>query len=129
MDVLSDLPFHSKNYAVVSEKKCNLFRKEERQKWINIGCKLTIKNDHKGTWNWIEKTAKTGTLNAATTQAVKDADGNLVFSTDDQLKVWYEHYKNLDSDSSHYSLYKPFWYNPFWCKTIPNAISLLKICI
>ena len=94
-------------------KKCNQVRKEEFLKWIIIGCKLAIINDHKGTWNWIKRTAKTGTLNTATTQAVKDADGNLVFSTDDQLKVWYEHYKNLALDSSHYSLYKPYWWNPF----------------
>eukprot|EP00833_Pecoramyces_ruminatium_P003122 jgi/Orpsp1_1/1177154/evm.model.c7180000060391.1 len=90
------------------KKKCNQFRKEEWLHWISIGCNLAIKNDHKGTWNWIKKSAKSGILN----QPVKDSEGNLVFSTDDQLHVWFNHYKNLASDFSHCSLYKPYWFNP-----------------
>ena len=101
------------------KKKCNEIRKKERQHWIDIGCKLAIKNDHKGTWNWIKKTIKSGELNAPTNQPVKDSDGNLVFSTEDQLKVWYNHYKNLASDFTHRSLYKPFWSNPAWKSFLP----------
>lgn len=100
------------------KRKCNQIRNEKRQHWINIGCNLAMKNDHKGNWNWIKKTAKTGTLSSTTLQPVKDPNGNLVFSTDDQLKVWYDHYKNLTADKSHRSLYKPFWYNPVWKKLL-----------
>jgi len=50
---------------------------------------------------------------------VKDSDGNLVFFTKDQLKVWYNHYKNLASDFTHRSLYKPFWSNPAWKSFLP----------
>jgi len=64
--------------------------------------------------NWTKKTIKSGELNAPTNQPVKDSYGNLVFSTEDQLKVWYNHYKSLASDFTHHSFYKTFWSNPAW---------------
>jgi len=94
------------------KRKCNQFRKEERLHWINIGCKLAINNDHRGTWNWIKKSAKTGILNAPTSQPIKDDNGDIAYSTKDQLEVWFKHYKLLASDPSYDRLNKPFWSSP-----------------
>jgi len=42
LDVIVRIIFSFKILCHSIRKKCNLFRKEERQKWINIGCKLAI---------------------------------------------------------------------------------------
>ncbi len=65
----------------------------------------------------IKRTYKSGMLNAPSNQSVKDSNGNLVFSIDDQLNVWYTHYKNLASGNTHCNLYKPYWNNPYLKKT------------
>jgi len=42
----------------------------------------------------------------------KSVKWNRIKCLEDQLKVWHDYYKDLSSDPTGHSLYKPYWSNP-----------------
>ena len=104
-------------------KKCNEFRKKEYQHWIEIGCKLAIQQNGRKSWNWMKNTAKIR-KNTNFNHPLKNENNQLISSTEDQLKVFHDHYKNLASDPQGTSLSRNYWKNSY----IPKQISVEDHC-
>ena len=98
-------------------KKSNEFRKKEYQHWIELGCKQAIQHNGKKMWNWIKRNAKINNY-ANYNHPIKDKKKHLVSSTEGQLQVFYDHYKNLASDPKGYSLSYSYWNNSYIKKHI-----------
>jgi len=126
-----------KHICSIIHLKCNRFRKEEYQHWINSGCEYMKSHNPKFAWNWIKEAAKMNKFTKVISQSIKDINGNLVSSSEEKRNVWYNHYKKLASDPSGVSLSLDYWENrnsaerfnyhryPDW--TINQDISLDEI--
>jgi len=62
--------------------------------------------------NGSKKTVKIGKVTSHTAQSVKDENGNLVSTTEEQLNVCRPRYEKLASDSTGNSSNLEFWYQP-----------------
>jgi len=98
------------NLCKVIHKKCNEYRKQEYLHWIKVGCEYVKSHNPKKAWKWIHRTAKTGKKFSVTSKPIKDKNGNLVSSTEEQLVVWHDHFEKLASDPSGVSLDLDSWY-------------------
>jgi len=55
-----------------------------------------------------QKNIKTGKFSSCLSNPIKNKNGDIATSTSDQLKVWHDCYKDLSSDPTGHSLYKPY---------------------
>ena len=104
-----------KNYLTLCKDihhKCNEFRKQEYLHWIKTGCEYVKSHNPKKAWKWIKTTAKIGKSYSSTSHPIKDPNGDLISSTEDQLVVWHDHFEKLSSDPSGISLNLDSWYDP-----------------
>ncbi len=111
LDNFCNLIDRYKNICGIIHSMCNQYRKEEYQHWINSGCEYMKSHNPRKAWKWLKRTAKVDKFSSATTQSIKDDNGNLVSSSEERRNVWYNHYKKLASDPSGVSLSLEYWNN------------------
>ena len=77
---------------------------------LKVACEHFLNNDPRRAWSELKKLSKPS-FSSKTLAAIKDKNGKILISQDDQLNRFAEHYKELASDVTSHSLNEDYWKN------------------
>ena len=75
---------------------------------LQTACDYFLNNDPKRAWSELKKLSKPS-YSSKESVAIKDKNGKVLISKNDQLKRFAEHYKDLASDATSHSLDEEYW--------------------
>ena len=79
---------------------------------LQVACDHFLNNDPKRAWSELKKLSKPS-YSSKESVAIKDKNGKILISQNDQLNRFAEHYKDLASDVTSHSLDEEYWKNVF----------------